>query len=96
MSGRILIVEDEPELLIAMAEFFEARGYEVHNASEREEAETLLQTYTYSVVVTDLALPCLANPNAMRPKLVAITGESLDSAGDVIEALLQEKPRKRV
>jgi DNA-binding response OmpR family regulator len=86
MRHRILIVENEPELLMALRDFFEVRGYEVHLASEREEAETLLHNYSYSVVIADLSLSRLgaeglevimsASDRPAPPKVIAITGHS--------------------
>jgi len=56
MSHRILIIEDECALAAAMKEFLLCIGYDVDCAVEREEAEALLNHYSYSLVITDLAL----------------------------------------
>ena len=39
MAPRLLIVDDEPSILTAMASYFRSQGYEVDSAGEREEAE---------------------------------------------------------
>ena len=56
MKRRLLLVEDDPLLVEPMVEFLSARGFEVHAAGEREEAEALLNNFEYQVVVTDLSL----------------------------------------
>ena len=53
---RILLIDDEEGLLAATSEYLQAKGYEVHCAQEREEAEALLEHLDYAVVVTDLSL----------------------------------------
>jgi DNA-binding NtrC family response regulator len=57
MSNRkILIVEDEEPILFALREYFSALGYEVTTAREWEEAEALLVTRRFDIVLTDLRL----------------------------------------
>ncbi|MGO8796538.1 MAG: response regulator [Candidatus Sulfotelmatobacter sp.] len=84
MCERILIVEDELMLAEALNEFLSLEGYEVHCASEREEAETLLSHHAYSLVITDLALSplglagvdvldCIAD-RSIRPKVIVYSG----------------------
>ena len=80
----ILIVEDDPILLLSLTGYFEARGYAVHPAREREEAEALLHKFKYSAIITDLALnssrlsglDILATIKALpqTPKVVILTG----------------------
>jgi two-component system response regulator (stage 0 sporulation protein F) len=53
---RLLIVDDEEPILIAMQEYFRTFGYEVDCARELEEAEALLTKFSYAVVVADLRL----------------------------------------
>jgi DNA-binding NtrC family response regulator len=56
MATRILIVDDEEPILFAMREYFTTLGYEVSCAREIEEAEALLATIQYQVVMADLRL----------------------------------------
>jgi DNA-binding response OmpR family regulator len=53
---RLLIVDDEEPILIAMQEYFRTPGYQVDCARELEEAEALLSKVSYSLVVADLRL----------------------------------------
>lgn len=55
-NPRILLVDDERLILELMREYFELQGYEVHTASELEEAEAMVTTYPYGAVITDLRL----------------------------------------
>ena len=52
----MLIVDDEAAVLFAMREYFTLRGYDVDCARTAEEAGTLLDARTFTVVVADLRL----------------------------------------
>jgi DNA-binding NtrC family response regulator len=56
MNEKILIVEDETSILFALSEYFSTLGYQVDSAREWEEAEALLATRKYRLVLTDLRL----------------------------------------
>lgn len=56
MTHRILIVDDYKPILFSMRRYLTAHGFEVHCASEKEEAEALLNNTEYSAVVVDLRL----------------------------------------
>ncbi len=53
---RMLVVEDESTVLFALKKFFSAAGYHVDHARELEEAEALILTTHYDVVIADLRL----------------------------------------
>jgi len=53
---RLLVVEDEAFIRFALEDYFTMHGYEVDAAGEWEEAEALLATRTYALVITDLRL----------------------------------------
>jgi DNA-binding response OmpR family regulator len=53
---RILIVDDEELIVIAMRKYFEGLGYEVDAAHELEEAQALLANRPYDLVIADLRL----------------------------------------
>ena len=53
---RILMVDDEELIVLAMRKYFQALGYEVDCAHELEEAQALLENYAYSLVIADLRL----------------------------------------
>jgi DNA-binding NtrC family response regulator len=56
MARRILIIDDDHQLVDAYREYLSGRGYLVDCAHEVEEAQTLLAHFDYSVVITDLRL----------------------------------------
>lgn len=56
MSLRMLIIDDEERILRAVSGYFDHLGYTVECAAEIEEAERLLDTYRYDVVLADLRL----------------------------------------
>jgi DNA-binding NtrC family response regulator len=53
---RILIVDDEELIVLAMRKYFESLGYSVDAAHELEEAQALLATRRYDLVIADLRL----------------------------------------
>lgn len=53
---RILVVDDEEAIRDATREYLTALGYQVDAAQEREEAEALLTTHDYQLVICDLRL----------------------------------------
>jgi DNA-binding response OmpR family regulator len=56
MRDKILIIDDDTQLVNAYREYLTKRGYDVDSAQELEEAETLLAHFPYSLVITDLRL----------------------------------------
>ena len=55
-AERILIVDDEELIVKAMRRYFEGLGYLVDSAHELEEAQALLATRSYDLVIADLRL----------------------------------------
>jgi len=53
---RILIVDDEELIVMAMRKYFEGLGYSVDAAHELEEAQALLANRQYDLVIADLRL----------------------------------------
>lgn len=60
MKERLLIVDDDEQLVSAYQEYLSGLGYTVDSAGEIEEAQTLLAHFQYSVVITDLRLSRLS------------------------------------
>ena len=81
---RILIIDDNEQLLSVVREFLGMHGYEVHTATEQEEAEAMLNNIEYDLVITDLALTRFGlggldilqrlSHYARRPKVIVLTG----------------------
>jgi CheY-like chemotaxis protein len=53
---RILIVDDEELIVVAMRRYFEGLGYTIDSAHELEEAQALLAKRRYDLVICDLRL----------------------------------------
>jgi CheY-like chemotaxis protein len=56
LTHRILVVDDEEPILFALREYFTALGYEVDGVREPDEAEALLASIRYDLVIADLRL----------------------------------------
>ncbi len=56
---RILVVEDEPDLLRQLREALEDAGYVVDEARDGEEGQFLGETESYDAIVLDLGLPVI-------------------------------------
>jgi DNA-binding response OmpR family regulator len=55
-AGRLLIVDDEAAIRFALSEYFRGNGWSVDSTGEEEEAEALLASRQYAVVIADLRL----------------------------------------
>jgi EAL domain-containing protein (putative c-di-GMP-specific phosphodiesterase class I)/CheY-like chemotaxis protein len=88
-ENRVLVIEDELPLLELIGSYLRRElQFEVHCAVDREEAEALLDCYTYSLVISDLSLTPqkleglyiieeIADAHG-RPKIVALSGHGTD------------------
>ena len=56
MADRILLVDDEEPILLSFTKLLTRASYEVDTADRIEDAEALLKTRPYRVVITDLRL----------------------------------------
>lgn len=66
MPERVLVVDDEPQMLLAMERVLRRRGYEVDTAPGGEEALACLSRRRYGLVVTDLRMPRLDGHELVR------------------------------
>ena len=63
---RLLVVDDEESICFSMSEYFSLHGYQVDTARELEEAEKLLESTEYKVVIQDLRLTTTTrNPDGL-------------------------------
>ena len=60
MATKLLIIDDDEQLIEACRDYLTQAGYEVDCAGELEEAQTLLTYCQYALVITDLRLSKLA------------------------------------
>ncbi len=59
LSGRVLIVDDEPDIRELLADIVETTGLEIEMASGGQEALDLIATRHYDAIVCDLRMPGL-------------------------------------
>ena len=93
MTVKVLIVDDEEEFLVAMAERMRARDMEVHTTTSAEEALKLIEKESFDAVILDYQMPEMDGLEAMkhfkdkRPELqvILLTGHATVERG--IEAM---------
>ena len=66
MSQRVLVVDDEPSILAALAPMLRARGYEVLTATSGHAALDAVDRHSPQLVVLDLGLPDLEGVEVCR------------------------------
>jgi DNA-binding response OmpR family regulator len=63
---KLLLVDDEENILAGMRRYFRAQGYDVDCASEREEAQALASHVPYDAVIVDLCLTLGHGPDGLE------------------------------
>ncbi len=88
---RILIVEDEQTLALALQESLKDKGFEVDVAREGETALQLFETRSYDVVVTDLKMPGMSGLelHAKIRKISPVTEVIIATAYGTMEAVIE-------
>ncbi len=94
---RVLVVEDEPALAVAVSEALEDAGFTVDRAGDGEEGLTRLTEANYDLIVCDLKMPRIdgmqfyramaAATPALARRVIFVTG---DVAGTDAERFLEE------
>jgi DNA-binding NtrC family response regulator len=79
---RLLIVEDEALITFSMRRYFSAHGFEVDCAAELGEAETLVESRHYDVVIADLRLSGADGTEGMD--LIAFVRDKSPSARTIL------------
>ncbi len=57
LPSRIVIVDDEPDLRDAVAEYLAASGYDVTTAEDAAAMRSLVETKTFHLAILDIAMP---------------------------------------
>ncbi|TIO49658.1 MAG: response regulator transcription factor, partial [Mesorhizobium sp.] len=57
VKARIIVVEDEPDLREAVAEYLGASGYDVATAENAAAARSLLEAQPFHLAILDIAMP---------------------------------------
>jgi DNA-binding NtrC family response regulator len=79
---RLLLVEDEVNMVRTLVKILERRGYTVDAAGTGEEALERLEAETYDLVITDLNMPVMDGMQLLReikerqlnPAMIVLTG----------------------
>ncbi|MDF1597066.1 MAG: response regulator [Acidimicrobiia bacterium] len=66
MNARILIVDDEPNIVISLEFLMRHEGYEVEVASDGEEALELLASFQPDLVLLDVMMPKLSGFDVLQ------------------------------
>ena len=64
--GKILVVDDEPEVRLVLTEFLESRGYEVMSAGSGAEALALVDSSKPHVVLLDVTMPVMDGMETLK------------------------------
>jgi CheY-like chemotaxis protein len=70
-AGKVLVVDDEPEVRQVLHEFLASRGYDVSLAANGAEALDTLQTLKPDLVLLDVAMPGMDGVETLK-RIVAI------------------------
>lgn len=95
VKPKILIVDDIKEVLVTMSRHFEAHGFDVDTASEREEAEALLGANRYQVLITDLQLTPIRSNEGLEI-IRQVRHESPDTRVIMLTAYTTEEVEREV
>jgi two-component system KDP operon response regulator KdpE len=66
MPGRILVIDDEPQITRVLRAALSAQGYDVRTANDPEEALEVFKEWPPDLVVTDLMMPGLSGVDVTR------------------------------
>lgn len=66
MNRRVLVVDDEEAIQLAMKDYLETRGYEVDCAGALDDAEALVDAVRYEIVIVDLRLSAAEQAGGLR------------------------------
>jgi CheY-like chemotaxis protein len=96
VGGTILVVDDEPGIVSALAYLLRRHGYEVDTASNGRLALSKIQKQPYDLILCDLRMPELDGPGLYRelegqlphmlPRVIFLSGDTLSpEARDFLE-----------
>lgn len=90
---RVLVVEDDPDLLETCAEVLQRAGYEVVKAESGEAAEAVLRVSAIDVVIADLKMPTMGGLEVLRvakeadPETIVILITGYPTVETAVEAM---------
>ena len=95
VTGRVLVVDDDPDILDALSEILEVEGYEVQRARNGREALQRLEQAPPDLVLLDLMMPVMdgwefarsLDPDARPPIIVLSADRNVSVKAQEIGAL---------
>jgi DNA-binding response OmpR family regulator len=93
LTGRILIVDDEPSLRQTLARILQRSGFDVTTARSGEQALAFLETTDYDLVYLDIRMPVISGPevlkliHAKKPDIPVILFTAQPDLNSAVEAL---------
>ena len=97
MAGKILIVDDEPNILLSLKFLLQQAGFEVHTAKDGQAALEALQAQPVDLMLLDVMLPIKsgyevcqavrANPAWSAVKIIMLTARGREIDREKGEAL---------
>ena len=66
MPGRILVIDDEPQITRVLRAALSAQGYDIRTANDPEEALEVFREWSPDLVVTDLMMPGMSGVEVTR------------------------------
>ena len=93
MAQTILLVEDDPHVLLSYQEVLKPSGYEVVTADSGEAAERILRTSSIDVVITDRKMPKMGGLDVLRiakqvdPEVIVILITAYPTVDTAVEAM---------
>src|SRR5437660_1801022 len=93
MAETILLVEDDPHVLLSYEAVLKPSGYEVVTADSGEAAERILRTSSLDVVITDLKMPKMSGLEVLRiaknadPETIVILITAYPTVDTAVEAM---------
>lgn len=82
MSFKILVIDDDTAFCVMLKTFLQKKGYDVTNAFNGQEAEEVIKSQTFDVVLTDIRLPDsdgikilkLVKETSLKTQVILMTG----------------------
>lgn len=94
--ARVLVVEDEPLILMSTVDMVRELGHAVHEAASAKDALSVLEKHTVDILLTDVGLPGMTGTDFARQvrerwpsiRIVVASGDdSAKSASGIEDAL---------
>lgn len=91
---RILVIEDDPEVLSMLMDYLDYLGYEITGAEDGLQGLKFLRTGPFDIVITDLSMPYVSGIgiiSVLKKDYPSIPVIAITGFGRYAEELAQEK-----